>query len=242
MSSPLPPPPPSPSKSLSRTNSVLSNSNSSSSSSSNTKESDILLLQGQILETILTIKNDGAAPANEIFVKFSHPNIILSKITGENHENTQKHEDGFELEPLYGRSGTVLKLLNKGNTPLLPGNELKYNLFLRLTETGKHRVSVIASCVCLKNDLESVGPQYPEAPTTPGYGGQGQGQGGPGSSSKNRTSIISFQVRIKKYLVFMYSLSSNLLNSIYSILDRFKEFDIILGYCYINIILCKLAL
>lgn len=195
MSSPLPPPPPSPSKTLSRTNSVLSNSNSNS-SSSNTKESDILLLQGQILETILTIKNDGAAPANEIFVKFSHPNIILSKISSQNHENHEKtHENGFELEPLYGRSGTVLKLLNKGNTPLLPGNELKYNLFLRLTETGKHRVSVIASCVCLKNDLESVGPQYPEAPTTPGYGGQGQG--GPGSSSKHRTSIISFQVRIK---------------------------------------------
>lgn len=202
MSSPLPPPPPSPSsKTPSRTNSVLSNSNSNS--SSNTKESDILLLQGQILETVLTIKNDGAAPANEIFVKFSHPNIILSKISSQNHENSQSqtHGNGFELEPLYGRSGTVLKLLNKGETPLLPGHELKYDLFLRLTETGKHRVSVIASCVCLKNDLESVGPQYPEAPTTPGYGGQGsgqgQGQGGPGLSPKHRTSIISFQVRMK---------------------------------------------
>ena len=203
MSSPLPPPPPSPSsKTLSRTHSVLSNSNSNS-SSSNTKESDILLLQGQILETILTIRNDGAAPANEIFIKFSHPNIILSKIPSENHENfqTQTHENGFELVPLYGRSGTVLKLLNKGKTPLLPGNELKYNLFLRLSETGKHRVSVIASCVCSKDDLESMGPQYPEAPTTPGYGGQGQGQGqgGPGLSPKHRTSIISFQVRIKEY-------------------------------------------
>ena len=60
---------------------------------------------------------------------------------------------------------------------------------------------MIASCLCLKNDLESVGPQYPEAPTTPGHGGQGQGSGqghgGPGSSAKHRTSIISFQVRIK---------------------------------------------
>lgn len=157
------------------------------------KESDILLLQGQILESILTIKNDGAAPASEIFVKFSHPNIILSKITPENHENNKTHDNGFELEPLYGRSGTVLKLLNTDNTPLLPGNEVKYRFYLRLTEIGKHRVSVIASCVCRSDGLESKGSQYHESFTTSGF----VGQGGQGLGPKHRTSIISFQVRIK---------------------------------------------
>ena len=182
-----------PSQPLPRTNSSQTNSSSSSSSSTDTKEPDIHLLQGQILETILTVKNDGAAPASEIFVKFSHPNIILSKVTTENHRNNQVSDNGFELEPLYGRSGTVLKLLSTDNQPLLPGCEVKYRFFLRLTEIGKHRVSVIASCVCKNSGLESEGPQSHEAPTTPGFGVQG----GQGLGPKHRTSIISFQVRIR---------------------------------------------
>lgn len=197
---PSPPTPPSssslfPSQPLPRTTSSQTNS-SSSSSSTHTKESDILLLQGQILESVLTIKNDGAAPASEIFVKFSHPNIILSKITTENHGNNQTYDNGFELEPLYGRSGTVLKLLSTDNQPLLPGCEVKYRFFLRLTEIEKHRVSVIASCVCKNSGLESGGPQSHEAPTTPGFGGQG----GQGLGPIPRTSIISFQVRIRIWL------------------------------------------
>ena len=126
--------------------------------------------------------------------------MILSKISIENHGNFNSHENGFELEPLYGRSGTVLKLLNRANKPLLPKGELKYRLFLRLTEIGKHRVSVIASCACTNNVMECEGPQYLEAPATPGFGGQG----GLGSGPKYRTSIISFQVRIDLYLISAY--------------------------------------
>ena len=176
----------------------------------NFKSPEIQLLQGQILESVLTIRNDGFAPATDIFIKFSHPNFVLAKYTAENNGNGKNHESGnsFELVPMFGKSGTVLKLTDLVNNSLLPGGELKYFLYFTMTDTGRHSISILASYALYSNNdndnlnLIDDDSAYDADSFTPIISGSF------GPNSKFRTSILSFQVKMRKkirfHIIFFY--------------------------------------
>lgn len=135
------------------------------------KMTTINLLPGQILQSILILKNEGLAAATNISLKFSHPNFILAYLPNdENDENRMKNfPNNQNLLPFYGQSCTVLKLNsreydnnnnyygnydnddNKSNIKDLknlvinPGEEVRYGLYLKMVETGDHTVSILSS-------------------------------------------------------------------------------------------------
>lgn len=170
----------------------------------NFKSPEIQLLQGQILESVLTIRNDGFAPATDIFIKFSHPNFVLAKYTAENNESgkSKKSENSIELVPMFGKSGTVLKLTDLDNNSLLPGGEWKYFLYFTMTDIGRHRINILASYALFNNNendnlnLVDDDSAYDADSFTPIVSGSF------GPNSKFRTSILSFQVQIKLKLGF----------------------------------------
>jgi hypothetical protein len=169
------------------------------------KSPEIQLLQGQILESVLTIRNDGFAPATDIFIKFSHPNFVLAKFTDENNGNgkNQVSENPFELVPMFGKSGTVLKLTDMENNALLPGGELKYFLYFTMTDIGRHRINILSSYALYSNNendnlnLVDDDSAYDADSFTPIISGSF------GPNSKFRTSILSFQVRTKRIKYFI---------------------------------------
>ena len=166
-------------------------------SQSKTHESQLHLLQGQIMESVLTIKNNGFAPATEIYLKFSHPNFVLANFASQNGgiENSENRGDICTLIPLYGRSGTVLKLIDLSEKSLLPGDEIKYSIFMKMNDIGKHRISILASyCSTKKSEdntkLEDLGVSNSGPPSMSGIN--------TASTSKHRTSILTFQVHINQ--------------------------------------------
>ena len=100
------------------------------------------------MQSILTIKNEGAAPAVNIALKFSHPNFILSYIPKDG-ENDRNSANILNLVPFYGQSCTVLKLNKNGitdeneNLIIFPGEEARYGLYLKMAELGDHTVSIL---------------------------------------------------------------------------------------------------
>ena len=94
------------------------------------------------------------------------------------------------------------ELNNKLNKIILnPGEEVKYEIYMKMVETGEHTVSILSTYTAyrkeikIKNSIESgTNSTYSTNSTYdgPSYGGIGQCFG-PGQ--KCRTSILSFEVR-----------------------------------------------
>lgn len=156
------------------------------------------------MQSILTIKNEGAAPAVNIALKFSHPNFILSYIPKDG-ENERNSANILNLVPFYGQSCTVLKLNKNRNTDensannenliIFPGEEARYGLYLKMAELGDHTVSILSSYTAQRSGSKFSENEKSKHAVTDGqstYDGGGE-YFGPGL--KCRTSILSFEVR-----------------------------------------------
>jgi hypothetical protein len=95
------------------------------------------VLQGQLLKTILVLRNDGNASAKSIFLKISQPCFVF----------TSSQETSAESSPglldFFGQSCTLLEL--PADAIIAPGGEYRLQAWLRLTSLGKQIISVLAS-------------------------------------------------------------------------------------------------
>ena len=117
------------------------------------------VFHGQILRTNLVIRNEGSASAEHVVLKMSHPGMVLAPATA---------TEAACLLDTFGPSATVFKL---PGGPIAPGAEVQFATWVRLTDLGPQRLSVLAS-----------------------YRGAGTGTGKEGSGVE-RSSVYSLQVR-----------------------------------------------
>ena len=103
------------------------------------------VLQGQLLRTTLILKNEGAAPACEIFIKLSQPSFVLLG-------------PSKKLLQSSGLSSTLLKL--DDNCIIQPGEQVKFDAWLRITKRGPQKISLLVSYMALRDDgtKECFGP------------------------------------------------------------------------------------
>lgn len=126
---------------------------------------ELQLLQGEILHTKIIIKNNGKAPAFDLFLKLSHPSFVFEKCaptTGpppRHSPSTPQTPTGFlpqnPLIPLWGKSSTISKFLEI-NEIILPGEEKASNVWIRLTELGQQQVSILATYKSYKENVDGV--------------------------------------------------------------------------------------
>jgi hypothetical protein len=118
------------------------------------------VLLGQFLRTTLLIRNEGAAPACNIYIKISQPSFVF--FDGESNDT--------KILDFFGKSSTIVKL--DSATVVEPGEELRYEAWLRITKQGLQTISLLVSYMALIDN----NPQY----------------FGPGQAC--RTSFVSIQV------------------------------------------------
>ena len=159
------------------------------------------VLQGQLLKATLVLRNEGAAPACNIFIKLSQPAFVFylsskreagsgggggggasranSRHSSFTTANAATTFNAFASEDdvadswlkFYGGSSTVMSLSK--DTSIEPGEELRFEAWLRLTQLGLQKVSLLASYMALREN----GAREPFGP-----------------GNRCRTSFISIQV------------------------------------------------
>ena len=173
---------------------------------------EIQLLPGQIMKSILIIKNEGAAPAMNVALKFSHPNFVLSFLPKE--DKMKKSINNLNLVPFYGQSCTVLKLnksskiddknADEENLIILPGEEVRYGFYLKMVELGSQTVSILTSYTAQKSGSKFAEKEMDkEKGKHAGTDGQSSyDKSGEyfGTGLKCRTSILLFEVRKHNYI------------------------------------------
>lgn len=133
------------------------------------------VLQGQLLKSTLVLRNEGAAPAGDIFIKLSQPLFVfyLSQVIDSSGATkcTSPSSGAHGLLSMYGGSSTVMRLAP--GTTIAPGQALRFEAWLMVSRIGLQKVSLLASYKAVKPD----GSMQPFGP-----------------GSRCRTSFVSIQV------------------------------------------------
>jgi hypothetical protein len=114
------------------------------------------VLQGQLLKSVLVLRNEGAATACDIFIKFSQPSFVLYATEPE--DSSASSSSSSRLLPFHGKSSTLVRL-SEGVT-IAPGAELRFDAWLRITKPGLQTISLLAAYKALREDgaRECFGP------------------------------------------------------------------------------------
>ncbi|RYH31676.1 hypothetical protein EON65_02190 [archaeon] len=96
-------------------------------------------LQGQVIKSKLRILNEGAAVAQSIYIKCSHP-CFLFYYAEDDSANTQA--GGKKPIDFVGYSTTVVEL---SGITIVPGKELVLDVWLRMSNAGAQYLSLLAS-------------------------------------------------------------------------------------------------
>eukprot|EP01034_Spumella_vulgaris_P025924 gene25924-32432_t len=114
------------------------------------------VLQGQLLKSVLVLRNDGAATATDIFIKFSQPSFVL--YSSESGTGADSSSATSRLLPFHGKSSTLIKLAD--GISIAPGAELRFDAWLRITKPGLQTISLLAAYKALRDDgtKECFGP------------------------------------------------------------------------------------
>ncbi|KAJ1423521.1 ER-golgi trafficking TRAPP I complex 85 kDa subunit-domain-containing protein, partial [Ochromonadaceae sp. CCMP2298] len=106
------------------------------------------VLQGQLLKSTLVLRNDGAATACDIFIKLSQPLFVFGQ--SQVIRNDVVEESGGGLIRTCGESCTVLRLAEGTSIP--PGEALRFEAWLMVSQTGLQKISLLASYKALRAD------------------------------------------------------------------------------------------
>jgi hypothetical protein len=114
------------------------------------------VLQGQLLKSVLVLRNEGAATACDIFIKFSQPSFVL--YSTEPDDSSASSSSSSRLLPFHGKSSTLVRLAE--GVSIAPGAELRFDAWLRITKPGLQTISLLASYKALREDgaKECFGP------------------------------------------------------------------------------------
>ena len=115
------------------------------------------VLQGQLLKATLIIKNEGAAPACNVFIKLSQPSFVFLRCGITDDEDDESSLNSRILN-FFGRSSTIVKL--DDDTVIEPGQDIKFEAWLRITKPGLQTVSLLLSYMAKRSDgsMECFGP------------------------------------------------------------------------------------
>eukprot|EP01038_Epipyxis_sp_PR26KG_P005036 gene5036-7027_t len=112
------------------------------------------VLQGQLLKTSLILSNQGGATACNIYIKLSQPSFVfyMNNDSNDNINNTTRSSQNqlTGLLGFYGKSSTIVKIDESITIP--PGGQLKLEAWLRITQPGLQRISLLASYKALRDD------------------------------------------------------------------------------------------
>lgn len=104
------------------------------------------VLQGQLLRTTLSLRNDGFARACNISIKLSQPSLILYCNSSEAVAQGQP----MGIIPFTGSSSTVIQL--NENLVIHPGSQIQLEAWLRITKSGDQKISLLASYMAQGED------------------------------------------------------------------------------------------
>ncbi len=97
------------------------------------------VLQGQIVKASVILKNEGAAPAIDIFIKVNQSEFVFYLLEGDEQSQT----NSIYLPP-WGQTGSLTKLPSGVTIP--PGETFRLGAWIRLGKLGKQTISILASC------------------------------------------------------------------------------------------------
>jgi hypothetical protein len=144
------------------------------------------VLQGQILRIHINLRNEGAAPAAEIYLKLSHPCFAVcldSSLTA------ASSGGAGQILPPWGQSSTIVRL--PSGVVIAPGEEFKLTAWLQLNVPGKQTVSLLASYKAIRKANVHVS-SLDDAIDGNAIEGDVVEPFGPGQ--RCRTSFVTFQV------------------------------------------------
>jgi hypothetical protein len=112
------------------------------------------VLQGQLLKSTLVLRNEGAAPACDIYIKLSQPLFVfyLSQVL-DSDGSTKCSTPGsgaHGLISMYGSSCTLMRLAE--GTSIAPGQALRFEAWMMVSRLGLQKVSLLASYKALLPD------------------------------------------------------------------------------------------
>jgi hypothetical protein len=114
------------------------------------------VLQGQIMRTDVILKNEGAAPAGEIYLKLSHPcfcfTVNSTPVPAHQQNSVPSATTTSSASPptvpqlhlpMWGQSGTVVRIPSEIIVPA--GDSLHLTAWVQLNTLGKQQVSILAA-------------------------------------------------------------------------------------------------
>jgi hypothetical protein len=112
------------------------------------------VLQGQLLKSTLVLRNEGAAPACDIYIKLSQPLFVfyLSQVIDSDGSAkcTSPSSGAHGVISMQGGSSTVMKL-SEGTT-IAPGQALRFEAWMMVSRIGLQKVSLLSSYKALLPD------------------------------------------------------------------------------------------
>ena len=105
-------------------------------------------MQGELVPLVLTLHNEGLAPATQIFIKSSTSDIIFSLPTNDNKSATST--ESLNILPFWGQSATVSQLPE--SVVILPGETLRVHAWMCPEDIGKLTVTLLVAYLGQNSD------------------------------------------------------------------------------------------